>query len=151
MVYHNIDNTVIISEPRWNGRAAGMNDNNIIIKWNCVAGTWKSQKKDVFVAVPWKRKWTDDVIDYRTRWETGGEGHTQPPPARCRQANGKISAMFSGRQAFETRRNAALFATLTVTIAGRKPGEPLAKSFEMRILSDFVSERVPHAFCRCRD
>jgi len=46
----------------------------------------------------------------------------------------------------------ALFAErLTVTIAGRKSGEPLAESFEMRILSDFVSKRVPHAFRRCRD
>lgn len=79
-----------------------------------------------------------------------GRGHALSSPAKCRTVNGKKrnrpSAMFTATQRF-----ALSAARLTVTIARRKSGKPLSESFEMRILSDFVSERVPHAFRRCRD
>lgn len=105
----------------------------------------------------WKSRWTRRGIESEPMTssatlngqEVGGGGHALPSPAKCRHSNGKKIRHVWGTAGIEMR-PAALFATLTVTFAGRKPSESLSESFKMRTLSDFVGERIPHAFCRCR-
>lgn len=102
----------------------------------------------------WKANVVDayDVTDGTTVERRGGEGERhalrRPPGARKRET----SAMFARRRAHGDARVNSRFPgrALTITVARRESGVPLAESFVLRrTFGHFVSERVPHAFRWC--